>query len=157
VTPTAASATATATLPVLPEAAQHPTRDGAAAFLTYFFAVYDYIFDAVDSAPLARISDPTCKYCARAVAAVDEARREGLTYSGGRNSVVVAVAAPGTPSKGILVNALVRQTGGLATGPDGTIKDSFSASPGRGVDAIVRWDGQQWKAAGIVIKKSGQT
>jgi hypothetical protein len=138
---------------VLPEAAKHPTRDGAAAFLPYFFAVYDYSFDILDSGLLRQISEATCGFCASTADAVDVGREQRLAYSGGRNKITVSVAAPGTPTTGLVVNALIEYTAGVTTAPDGTVRESFAASPPHRVDARVRWDGQHWKAAGVVIIK----
>jgi hypothetical protein len=150
------SATESPTLkpPLLPAAAAKPTREGAAAFLRYFFDVYNYSYATLSSTQLREVSSPKCQYCAAAIESVEDGRAEGLRYEDGVVTIKVAVAAPGNARDGLLVNALLTQTAGVVYDRDGLARESSLALPAQRVDVIVMWTEGRWIMRGVDVIKA---
>jgi hypothetical protein len=159
VTPTSsgtASATTTAPpAPVLPFAAKQPTRPGAEAFFRYFMDAYNYGYDALDPNPLRAISGTSCSYCANAVRAIEDAKRLNLNFHGGNIVVHAAVAAPGNPATGMIVNAIIDQSTDEIVDAQGTVKGTEPGEQNQRIDAALRWNGTSWQAIGIHVLVKG--
>jgi hypothetical protein len=135
--------------PLLPAAAAKPTTKGAAAFLRYFFDVYNYGFHSLDTTPLAALSDTKCSFCTSAIKNVQGVADIEGRAAAGDVIVTTAVAAPGDVRKGIVVNALITQDAGTIVDGSGTVVSTVSPSAGRRIDALVRWDAKGWTLVGI--------
>jgi hypothetical protein len=135
--------------PLLPAAAAKPTPDGAAEFFRFFWATYNYSFASLDAAPLRRISAPTCKSCAAYATGIDDAKRAGARFDGGRVIVRQAVAAPDDVQRGLVVNALVDQGAAVTIARDGQTSEPEPSKPDLRVDAAVRWTGEHWVMVGM--------
>lgn len=140
--------------PPLPAAATKPTRAGAAAFLRYFFAVYNYSFASLDSSAIERISADSCKFCQGVRKDVQSARRQGLRFEGAEISVVAAVAAPGEARKGLVVNGSIDQRVGRSVDRSGAVRRQLPAANGVRVDAGVRWTDKGWIVFAVTLPES---
>jgi hypothetical protein len=141
-------------VPVLPEAAKHPTSDGAAAFVGYFIAVYDYTFDSLDGAEMTAIAGPKCGFCRDTIQAAATARSQSVRYAGGHSTIRASVAAPGDPKVGVLVNALLDQAQSTEFDGAGNVIKRVPAAPNQSLQALVAWDGSRWQAVGVVVRKA---
>jgi hypothetical protein len=149
--PSTSSASQTLKPPPLPAAAAEPTRAGAEAFLRYFFEVYNYSYDSLDSRQMQRISLSGCKYCAAVVRDVRSAVADGLRYRDGLVSVTAVVAAPGDVKKGLIVSSTLVQTGGTVLTTDGQVWETSAPVPLVRVDALVIWSGSAWQMRGVDV------
>jgi hypothetical protein len=149
---TASSPTASVGLPALPEAAKHPTREGAEAFFTYFLALYTASYASLNADELEAISLPSCKFCFSAVSDIREAKKAGNRPVGGEVKPIVVVAAPGDPVVGMLVNSAIQQNSGTTYGPSGVVLATAAAHANLAVDAAVRWVNGKWVVAVVRVK-----
>jgi hypothetical protein len=150
--PSTSGASPTLRPPPLPAAAAKQTRDGAAAFVRYFFDVYNYSYEALDSAGLRHISGTGCRYCASVITDVEDAKASGDRYEDGLVSVEAAVTLPGDMSADVIVNAFVSQTSGAVYGRNGQVRETSDAvSPGKRVDALLQWTANRWIVRDIAV------
>jgi hypothetical protein len=129
----------------LPAAAKKPTRAGATAFYRYFWAVYNYSFESLDSRSLRLISARTCDFCLNAVSGIEKKRTAGSKFEGGTVTVDVAVSAPGDPRIGLLVNSVLTQSDGRRIDEDGTAGEAIQGRSKMRIDAAVAWNGKKWR------------
>ena len=146
------SSTPTATAPALPAAARAGTRAGAEAFFRYFWDVYNYSYASLDTAPLRAISDPTCKFCAQALADLEGARSSSEHFVGGSIELNSAVAGPIDATGGAIVNAVATQSAGKQLRSDGTVARSFEFQDHARVDAGVRWETSKWLTIEVALR-----
>jgi hypothetical protein len=137
--------------PTMPAAAKQPTPDGATAFFQYFFDLYTHAYLSLDTASLGAVSSKECKFCTSAISHVESARRAGNTIKGGAITVTTAVAAPGDPNTGLLVNGVVDQEKGITYTRSGSIYSTAPASKGSRVDAVVIWVDSHWMMRAVEI------
>jgi hypothetical protein len=140
--------------PALPDAATKPTRAGAAAFLRYFFAIYNYSFASLDSSAIERISAESCRFCQGVRKDVQSAKEQGLRFEGAEIAVVAAVAAPGEARKGLVVNGSIDQRVGRSVDRSGAIRRELAAANGVRVDAGVRWTDRGWIVFAVALPES---
>src|SRR5262249_23634400 len=107
-----ASSTPAPAAPVLPPEASVGTRAGAGAFFRYFWAVYNYSYIAKSADDLRQASAGQCGFCGQAIREIEKGRLLGYQFIGADVSVLAAVAAPGDVGRGLIVNALARQSPG---------------------------------------------
>lgn len=143
--------------PTLPVAAQQPTREGAEAFATYFFAVYNYALWVRDPAPLRAISDLNCVYCNSVITSVQSMRGKRTTVEGGRMYVNTAVAAPGTPEERIIVNLVVSQDPGHTLSDTGAVLGKNAGTKYGRVDIAVRWTSGHWMIQNVHILNASES
>ena len=142
-------------VPVLPDAAKQPTRPGAEAFFRYFMAVYSSSLRTLDPAPVESLSEATCTACKNVLETMADARTKGDRFSGGAIQVVMAVAAPDDPSRGLLVQAIIDQTTLTRLNSKGVEQASSPSLSGQRVDAALRWTGAAWKVLELQYVKPG--
>jgi len=141
--------------PLLPVDAESPTTAGAVAFFRYFWAIYNYGFASLDSAPLRRISASSCESCTRYAEGIDGSRAAGAVIAGGKVTVRTAVAAPGDAEVGLVVNALVDQQSASTVSADGSPGTTVPGKRGLRIDAAVRWRRGHWVMVGMDSKGDG--
>jgi Family of unknown function (DUF6318) len=146
-----ASASRSPAPPLLPEAAKHPTRPGAEAFFRYFIAVYSYSYSSQNTSSLRAISDVTCKFCTSAIDAIESTRADNQHAVGGDGVVTNVVAAPGVPTDGLLINAVVDQRPSSIVDSDGSVIDTAAAESRVRMDAAVRWKDGAWQMRGLHV------
>jgi hypothetical protein len=149
------SAPSTMPPPTLPAEARQATRAGASAFFRYFWAVYNHAYASMDTTLLRSISDSTCKSCLGFADSIDAAARKEDHFNGGIVTVSVAVAAPGDPSTGLLVNGVVDQSPAQTISAKGSVLASATGSTNQRIDALVRWVGANWQVVGLTTKTAG--
>jgi hypothetical protein len=158
VTPTATSISPSASpMPTLPAAAQQPTRPGAEAFARHFFAVYNYAFWNADPAPLQTLSDAECVYCNSVASGVTAMRSKGNRVEGGRILVTTAVAAPGDPQVGLLVNLILDQDAGRTLSASGALVGTTAERRNGRADVAVRWGGTSWVMLDVHLLRDGES
>jgi hypothetical protein len=150
------SPTPTVVLPVLPEAAKKPTREGAVAFVEYFWELYNYGFATGDPAAVDSVSDPGCIFCQSTQESLESLSRRKLVNEGGAVTVVVAVAAPGKPEEGMLVNTTLDQEASHLVSPEGAITDVSAATTNDRSDAAVIWEEGSWHVLEIDVMEPGE-
>jgi hypothetical protein len=138
--------------PLLPAAAAEPSRDGASAFLRYFFEVYTYTYASLDTQPMTTISLSGCDTCDSVVDRARAAASAGYTVEPGRIEISTIVAAPGNPNDGLVVSALIQQEPVVTRDRTGEVIDRTTATRNARIDARVIWSGTGWRmrAARIV-------
>lgn len=157
VTPTVTSTSPSASpTPSLPAAAQQPTRAGAEAFARYFFEIYNYAFCNADPAPLQAISAAECVYCKSTLDRVRSMREEQARAEGGLITVTTAVAAPGEPGDGLIVNLVLDQETGRTLSPAGEVVGTTPAVKNGRVDIGVRWESGRWILLDAHVLKDGE-
>jgi hypothetical protein len=157
--PLSAPATTTSSAPGppdLPVEATKPTREGAAAFFRYFWAVYNHAYASLDTRTLRRIYEPTCKSCQGAVDDIEGAANRGSRFVGGTVAVTAVVVAPGVPAEGLLVNGVIDQRPAHAVASDGQRGATATGSSHQRVDAAAIWDGKRWKMMGLDVPLPGR-
>jgi hypothetical protein len=141
--------------PELPAAASEPTPKGAVAFFRYFWAVFNYSYGSLDSRPLRAISADSCKSCTGYIESIDDALRRGETFAGGKVTVTAAVAAPGDPHKGLVVNAVVTQEPAFSVTGGGITATTVPATQGQRIDAAIMWVAGRWAMRGMDSRSAG--
>jgi hypothetical protein len=144
-------------VPILPAAARQPTPAGAQAFARHFFAVYNYAFWTGDSKPLEAISDKDCIYCKSVVSGVSAMKKKGNRVIGGRLEVTTAVAAPGVPDNGLLVNLVLQQEEGRTLSASGAVVGTTAEKSNGRVDVAVRWVGSTWIMLDVHLVRAGES
>lgn len=151
-TPSASeSAAPTPTPPVLSDAAKQPTREGAVAFVEYFWDAYNYGYAAQDPSYVQAISHEKCVFCKSTVDSITSGRRKRHTVTGGQVTLAEAVATPGDPAKGLVVNTIIDQGAWTVVSPGGTLVDRSPAEPNQRADAAVLWVKDRWIVRGIDV------
>lgn len=150
--PTPSPSSAAVKPPVLPAEATKPTAKGAAAFFRYFWETYNYAFVSLDSSGLAQISKASCESCQSYIDSIGAARDAGATFQGGSVTVKQAVAAPGDPERGLVVNALVDQESARSVGASGVVGQEVPAKSDLRIDAAVRYERGRWVMVGMDTK-----
>jgi len=143
---TSAAPSASATLPTAPEA--KPTPEGAEAFVRYFWDVYNYAYQTLDTAPLAAISGSACKFCSsteREVANLKAARKRVV---GGEIRLGTVAAPPGDLTKGVIVTMVLNQESGQTLNEDGTPSSSLRAVHNMRSEVALRWH-SSWSVYGV--------
>ena len=154
VTSTAVSPSPSASVaaePTIPAAAQVGTRDGAKAFFTYFWDVYNFSFANLDTDRLKALSSPTCKFCNQGLKNVGDARVASRRFSGGLVSLDVVVVAPIDKDGGTVVNCVLTQAKGELIAADGSVVRTYPQQKQIRVDAGVRWENSRWTMVEVVI------
>jgi hypothetical protein len=150
--PSSAVASSTLKPPLLPAAAAKPTREGAAAFLRYFFEVYTYTYASLDTDAMSGISLPGCNTCTSVMDNAREAASAGNTVEPGLIEVTAVIAAPGMPTEGIVVSAVIQQEPVVTRDRTGEVIGETTATTNARVDARVIWNGKAWgmRAARVI-------
>lgn len=157
VTTPSTSAAPSPTPPLLPEAARHPDRAGAEAFFRYFMDVYTYTFVSQDSSVLRAISASDCKFCASTMQDAGSAGARHLRTVGAAGTTKYVSAAPGEPTQGMLVNAIVDQGPFQVLDDQGKVVDSGSGDRDVRMDAAVRWYAGAWQLRGLHVFPKSHT
>jgi hypothetical protein len=139
--------------PSLPAAAKAPTTKGAAEFFRHFIDLYNYGYLNLDNQPLLEISAQQCKFCQEASRAISDGAVAGDRNIGGRLEVTTAVAGPGEPAKGLVVNAVVDQAAGHTEDTKGKVIGSIPARKNVRIDARIVWIQSHWEAGGVRVLK----
>lgn len=135
--------------PVLPAAAMKRDQKGAEAFFRYFIDVYNYSFEALDTQSLSAVSAAECKFCKSAKLTVQEISAKRARAEGGQVRVITAIAEPDAArAREVIVVSLLEQDSGRTVAADGTVTSSSSGSR-RQLDALLRWEGGQWRLVGV--------
>ncbi|MGG5173902.1 DUF6318 family protein [Pseudarthrobacter sp. J1763] len=89
-------------LPVLPAVGKTNTKEGAEAFVKYWFALLSYAYETGDTKPVAAVSGPNCAVCSRQIEVVGEMWQDGQWVQG-------ALFEPVTPQKHSVTDAGAHQ------------------------------------------------
>lgn len=142
--------------PSLPAAAKAPTAKSAAEFFRYFIELHNYGYGTLDNQPLLAVSTPECDFCKGAAENISRGAANGYRNIGGQLTVTTAIAAPGTPSKGLIVNAVVDQAAGHTEDSE---KKTISSIPPRSnvrIDARVVWANSQWQVVAVRVPTAAE-
>ena len=130
--------------PTIPDAAKQPTPAGAQEFVRYFFAVYNHAFWSTNPLELQAISDSKCVFCNNTIQRIYNVKSGGHHVIGGNITVTTAVAAPGDPTVGLLVNLVLDQTAGKTVASDGRIMGTTPEVSHSRMDVATRWETDHW-------------
>ena len=137
------------TPPPLPAAARKPTAEGAEAFFRHFWDLYNYSYKSLEPDRFESISAKSCKSCAGYVRDIERARLRQFMFSGGVVTVTTAVAGPGRPGDGLIVNGVISQTDAQTKDKSGALMAEVKGKSGKRIDAAVRWTNGRWMMVGM--------
>jgi Family of unknown function (DUF6318) len=80
--------------PVMPPEAKQHTQEGALAFATYYYRVFDWSLATMDTQTLKMLSSSGCKSCQVHIDAIDILRNAGGHIEGGRIFIVSLIRVP---------------------------------------------------------------
>ncbi|MDP9395908.1 MAG: DUF6318 family protein [Actinomycetota bacterium] len=136
-------------LPRTPADARRATRDGAAAFVRYYFAAMDYAFASGDASMMERLSSSDCDTCRGLIQSARAASEDGRSTRGGSTTVRRAQVL-GAPASG---TAEVRVTYDAAAfvelDPHGQPVQVQDAQHGRRAVVGLQRVGTRWKVTHI--------
>jgi hypothetical protein len=153
-TTTAAVTTTTSAKPTTPSlaaSAKAPTVKGAAEFFRHFVDLYNYGYSQLDNQPFLAVSKSECKFCQTEASNMSDGAASGYKNIGGELIVTTAVAAPGDPVKGLVVNAVADQAAGHSEDTNGKTIETIPPSKNVRIDARVQWTGDHWSAVAVRV------
>jgi hypothetical protein len=139
------SASSDIDVPVLPPEAEVQTAAGAMAFVRHYFAVVDYAYAAVDTAPLAAVSDPACRPCAGVKDMIDTAIVVGDSFMGSP-TIISDISVP-EPEPAEAVNVLLACSSAPLSkiSRQGSEEPVFEAYSGMQLSMLLVFSGQKWQ------------
>jgi hypothetical protein len=151
--PTTPATTPTATPPAIPAA--KPTAASAEAFVKYFWDVYNFAYETLDTDPLQQISTTSCKFCESTLNEVSALKQAGKHITGGGIQLETVVAPPGDPTNGVIVTMVLNQMQGQTLNADGTVSSTIHPVNNMRSEVALRWRESHWFVYGVANEKPG--
>lgn len=130
-------------VPVLPEVAKTETKEGAEAFVRFWYENLSFGYETGNTDALDKISGPACVFCAGLRDGIAEAWSEGRWISGGKieTPVVTATVEPGA---GPFVVVQVIQSTIEIRNPDGSLLQKPTPATNTGSRAGLTFGSSGW-------------
>jgi hypothetical protein len=128
---------------VLPEVAKTETKEGAEAFVRYWYESLNFGYETGGTESLERISAPSCVFCTGLKDGIKEAWSEGRWISGGKieTPVVTATVEPG--AEPYVVVQVIQSTIEIRN-PDGTLLQKPTPATNTGSRAGITFGSSGW-------------
>jgi hypothetical protein len=137
--------------PSLPASANTPTTKGAAEFFKHFINLYNYGYSQLDNQPFLATSAQDCEFCQSEASNMSAGAASAHKNIGGELTVTTAVAAPGDPTKGLVVNAVVDQAAGHSEDTAGKVLETIPAEKNVRMDARLKWESDHWQMIAVRV------
>ena len=130
-------------VPVLPEVAKTETKEGAEAFVRFWYENLSFGYETGNTETLDKISDPACVFCTGLRDGIAEAWSQGRWISGGKieTPVVTATVEPGA---GPFVVVQVIQSVIEIRNPDGSLLQKPTPATNTGSRAGLSFGSSGW-------------
>jgi Family of unknown function (DUF6318) len=130
-------------VPVLPEVAKAETKEGAEAFVRFWYETLSYAYETGQSQNLEKISGPGCIFCTGLRDGISEAWSEGRWISGGKieTPAITATVEPG--SDPFAVVQVIQSTIEIRK-PDGTLLQNPTPATNTGSRAGLIFGSSGW-------------
>ncbi|MEW1807347.1 DUF6318 family protein [Pseudarthrobacter sp. NPDC080039] len=130
-------------VPVLPEVAKTETKEGAEAFVRFWYETLSFGYETGDTASLEKISGPGCVFCKGLRDGIAEAWSDGRWISGGKiqTPAITATIEPGTEPFAVV--QVIQSTIEIRK-PDGTLLQKPTPATNTGSRAGITFGASGW-------------
>lgn len=130
-------------VPVMPEVAKTETKEGAEAFVRYWYEYLSYGYETGDTGNLEKMSNPSCVFCTSLRDGIAEAWSEGRWISGGQIETPVVTATFESGVEPYAVVQVIQSTIEIRN-PDGTLLQKPTPATNTGSRASMTFSTSGW-------------
>jgi hypothetical protein len=130
-------------VPVLPEVAKTETKEGAEAFVRYWYESLSYSYETGDTKVLEKLSSPGCVFCSGLRDGIAEAWGEGRWISGGKIETPAITATVGAAAEAYAVVQVIQSIIEIRK-PDGTLLQKPTPATNTGSRAGLTFGPEGW-------------
>lgn len=130
-------------VPVLPEVAKTETKEGAEAFVRFWYENLSFGYETGNTETLEKISGPGCVFCTGLRDGIAEAWSEGRWITGGKIETPVVTATFETGAEPYVVVQVIQSTIEIRN-PDGTLLQKPTPATNTGSRASVTFGSSGW-------------
>ena len=125
--------------------------------MRYFWDVYNYSYQTLNTEPLTSISTASCKFCKSTLDEVLALRSARKHTTGGDIRLTTVVAPPGDLSKGVIVTTVLNQDPGQTLNADGTVSSTIQSAHNMRSEVALRWRESGWQIYGVANEEKTGT
>lgn len=130
-------------VPVLPEVAKTETKEGAEAFVRFWYENLSFGYETGDTRNVERISGPECVFCTGLRDGIAEAWSEGRWISGGKIEIPAVTATVEQGAEPYAVVQVIQSTIEIRN-PDGTLLQKPTPATNSGSRAGLTFGSSGW-------------
>ncbi|MDQ0729281.1 DUF6318 family protein [Arthrobacter sp. B1I2] len=130
-------------VPVLPEVAKTETKEGAEAFVRFWYETLSYAYETGKPQNLEKISGPGCVFCKGLRDGINEAWSEGRWILGGKIETPAITATVETGAESYAVVQVIQSTIEIRK-PDGTLLQNPTPATNTGSRAGLTFGSSGW-------------